>query len=336
MSGTLVDAYIKALSELEGFAFQRAIVSRLLVALNNFQSVPPYPQGDGALDGYSHKGTRAYCCYGLQYDAAKTPRQRSKQIVTKFSSDLQRLYELEPKGTKNFIHKDNDALRRIFGAVPASAERIRHVTLVANWFDSHIPLGAIRQNAATYANASGCRWITRDADIILKGPKEFADQYGADESTMMWLKHPELLAPLKEKAAIIDVPHGTTFDSKMQALEALLPDELEDVRQVAELLRTDWQWAIAFERRLSDRHPQLHAALERGRKQLLMRVLTHMSATPWEPITRAREFGESVFSDDFHPLFGNSVVRDLASGEVARLVGACPINWKSKTPDVGQ
>ena len=109
MSGTLIDAYIKALSELEEFAFQRAIVSRLLVALNNFQTVPSYPQGDGALDGHSHRGNRGYCCYGLKYDAAKTPHQRSKQIVAKFSSDLRRLYELEPKGKKEFIHKDNKA-----------------------------------------------------------------------------------------------------------------------------------------------------------------------------------------------------------------------------------
>lgn len=62
MSGSLIDFYIKALSELEESAFQRAIVQRLLVALNNFQSVPAYPQGDGALDGYSHKGAKGYCC----------------------------------------------------------------------------------------------------------------------------------------------------------------------------------------------------------------------------------------------------------------------------------
>ena len=336
MSGTLIDTYIKTLSELEEFAFQRAIVSRLLVALNNFQSVPPYPQGDGALDGHSHKGTRGYCCYGLKYDAAKTPHQRSRQIASKFSSDLRRLYELEPKGRKKFIHKDNNALLSIFGAVPEPAERICHVTLVANWFESHEPLGAIRQNAKTYADASQCRWITRTADIVLKGPKEFADQYGADESTMMWLKDHVLLATLKEEAALIDAPHSPTFDSKMQAVEVLLPGALEDVRNVAELLRTDWQWAIAFERRLSDRLPQLHAALERGRQRLLMRVLTHTSATPWESITRAQEFSESVFSDDFHPLYGRGAVRDLASGEVARLIGACPINWKPKPPDVGQ
>jgi hypothetical protein len=336
VNGSLLDAYVKALSELEEFAFQRAIVQRLLVALNNFQSVPTYPQGDGALDGHSHKGTRAYCCYGLKYDAAKTPHQRSKQIVTKFSSDLQRLYEIEPKGKKKFVHKDNGALMRIFGAVPPQCERICHVTLIANWFESHTPLGAIKQNAARYASTSQCRWITPDADVILKGPKEFADHYGADESTMMWLKHQELLAKLDTDAALIEVPDGPTFDSKMQAAEALMPDQKNAVEQVAEILRGDWQWGIAFEHHLSDRLPQLHAALERGRRRLLTRVLTHAASTPWEAINRAQEFSESVFGDDFLELYGNSVVRNLASGEVARLVGGCPINWKPKTPHVDQ
>ena len=336
MSGSLIDAYIKALSELEEAAFQRAIVQRLLVALNNFQSVPTYPQGDGGLDGHSHQGTRAYCCYGLKYDAAKTPHKRAKQIATKFSADLRRLYELEPKGKTKFIHKDNEALLSIFGAVPAPCDRICHVTLIANWFESHTPLGTIKQNATTYASVSQCRWATPDADVVLKGPKEFADQYGADESTMQWLKHQELLAKIEAEAPLINVPHGPTFDSKMQAAEDMLPDAKNDVKQVAENLRSDWQRAVAFERHLSDRLPQLHAALERGRKRLLTRVLTHTGGTPWEAINRAQEFSESVFGDDFLVLYGKSMVRDLASGEVARLVGVCPINWKPKKSDVDQ
>jgi len=246
------------------------------------------------------------------------------------------LYELEPKGKAKLVHKDNQALLSIFGAVPPPAERICHVTLIANWFESHTPLGTIKQNAATYARASQCRWITSDADVVLKGPREFADQYGADESTMMWLKHQELLAKVEAEAAFIDVLQGPTFDSKMQAAEALLPDAHDDVRQVAKNLRADWQWAIAFERQLSDRLPRLHAALERGRRQLLTRVLTHRSSAPWEAIIRAQEFSESVFSDDFLEIYGKSIVRELASGEVARLVGGCPINWKAKAPNVGQ
>jgi hypothetical protein len=41
--------------------------------------------------------------------------------------------------------------------VPAPAERICHVTLIANWFESHTPLRGDYENGATYAGASQCR-----------------------------------------------------------------------------------------------------------------------------------------------------------------------------------
>ena len=330
MSGSLIDAYVRALSELEEFAFQRAIVQRLLVALSNFQTVPTYPQGDGALDGHSHKGTRGYCCYGLKFDTAKTPLQRAKQIVAKFSSDIRRLYELEPKGKSKLVHKDNDALLSIFGAIPPKSDRICHISLIANWFENHAALGALKQNVIKYADASNCRWVTSDADVVLRGPKEFVDQYGVDESTMMWLSHQELYLKLDSEAPSVEIPNAPSFDTKMTAAEELLPDSVDAVRQVAENLRNDWQRAIVFEHELSDRIPDLHGALERGRKRLLTRVLTHHANTPWEAISRAQEFSESIFCDDFLAIYGKGMVRDLASGEVARLVGACPINWKAK------
>ena len=328
MSLSLVDAYIKTLSELEENDFQRAIVQRLLVALSNFQSIPAYPQGDGGLDGHSHNGSKAYCCYGLKYDAAKTPNQRTKQLVKKFSSDLRRLYELETKGKTGFIHKDNETLSQIFGTLPLAKDRICHVSLIANWFESNESLGPIKQNALKYAGVSKCQWIAPDADVVIRGPKEFADQYGVDESTMMWLKHRELLIKLDEQSPLVDVPQGRTFDTKMLAAEALLPGNEDAVKQLAEILRSDWQRAIVFESHLHDRLPQLRDALERGRRRLLMRVLTHKTDVPWEAISRAQEFGEEIFCDDFVLSFGKAMVRDLASGEVARLVGACHINWK--------
>jgi hypothetical protein len=150
---------------------------------------------------------------------------------------------------------------------------------------------------------------------------------------MMWLNHKDLYKKLDSEAALVEVPHGPSFDSKMLAAEELLPDSREDVRQVADNLRSDWQRAIVFEQELSDRIPDLHAALERGRKRLLTKVLTHKASMPWEAISRAQEFGESIFCDDFLSVYGNGMVRDLASGEVARLVGACPINWKEKAPE---
>lgn len=330
MSEALIDNYIKALSELEDMAFQRAIAQRLLVALSNFQTVPAAPQGDGGLDGYSHQGTHGYCCYGLRYDAAKTPKQRSKQLVKKFSEDLQRLFELGPCAQKGFAHKDNDALMRIFGAFPAEAKRLSHVTLIANWFEGHDSLGPIRQNALSYAGHSRCRWIKPDADIVLRGPKEFADIYSADESTMLWLRHGDMWEKIEAEATTTDLPDGPNFDSKMALAEELLPDSRAEVRIISDLLRHDWQRAIAFERHLSDRLPQLHAALERGRHRLLLRVLTQDSSDPWSTIRRCQDTAEDVFNDDFVSTYGNSRVRDLASGETARLVGACRVNWKGK------
>ena len=148
-----------------------------------------------------------------------------------------------PKGKKNFDHKDNEALDRVFGAPPVETDRISHITLIANWFESHEALGTIRKNAAKYAGASQCRWIKPDADIVLKGPKEFADQYGADESTMLWLKHGDMWEQIEAEAATTDLPDGPTFDSKMQSAEDLLPHSRTEVRAIADLLRADWQRA---------------------------------------------------------------------------------------------
>ena len=298
LSDSLIDTYVKALAELEEAAFQAAVVQRLLVALSNFQTVPSYPAGDGGLDGHSHKGQRAYCCYGVKYDSAKTPFQRAKQLAKKFSDDLARLFELEHEGKAKLVHKENVALASIFGSVPAGTDRISHITLIANWFENHAALGSIAQNKEKYAKASQCRWVAPDVDVVLRGPKEFVDQYGVDEATMMWLTHKNLFNKMSAAEAV-KLPQGPTFDLKMVSAEDLLPGSRDEVKAVARDLRVDWQRAIVFEQELSDRVPDLHAALERGRRQLLMKVRTHPTSSPWEAITRAQEFAESIFSDDF-------------------------------------
>lgn len=335
MKSSLLDTYIKAISELEELAFQRAIVQRLLVALSNFQTVSSYPQGDGGLDGYSHKGTRAYCCYGLKYDSAKTPLQRSRQIAAKFSSDLRRLYELDQDG-KKLIHNQNAPLLSIFGGLPSPDKRISHVTLIANWLESHTPQGTINQNVALYAAASECRWLAPDADVVLRGPKEFADQYGADESTMNWLKNQDLLTLLDKQAQAVDLLKGPTFDTKIDAAKMLHPGAKNEIDQLADILRADWQRAIAFDQHISDRSTQQHSALERGRRRLLLKVLTHTSSTPFEAVAHSQEFAEGIFDDDFSPVFGKAFVRDLASGEVGRLIGDCALDWRKVPANGGE
>lgn len=328
MTENQVDAYVKALSVLEGSAFQAAIVRRLLVALNHFEAVPDKPQGDGAADGLSHKKTRAYCCYGLSYDAAKTPAQRSKEIVRKFSLDLLRLFELERDGKTKLVHRENSKLLDIYGAVPSTAERISHISLIANWFESNTILGPLHQNVKKFKAASQCRWVSEDADVVLRGPKEFVAQYGVDEATMLWMRHGDLFDQIEQEAPTVTVTHGPSFDSKMEAAEAFVPGFEDEVRELASSLRADWQRAIAFERKIADRLPTLHRALERGRRQLKARVLTSTPGNPWQTITDSQRTGEEILTADFAGQYGPGFVRDLASGEVARFVGVCTINWK--------
>src|ERR1700749_1796982 len=69
--------YEKSLASLSGILFQQEVSIRLGKFIDGFQTVPPYPQGDGSLDGISHFGEQAYCCYGLEHDEFKTPAQRT-------------------------------------------------------------------------------------------------------------------------------------------------------------------------------------------------------------------------------------------------------------------
>jgi hypothetical protein len=285
------------------------------------------------VDGLSHKKTRAYCCYGVNYDAAKTGKQRATQIVTKFSNDLLRLFELE-RNKKKLVQAINTTLEQVVGAVPDNADRITHITLITNWFESNTILGPIHQHVKACVSESRCRWVSENVDVVIRGPKEFAAQYGVEESTMLYLKHGDLFERIERQAPFISVPEGPTFDSKMQAAETMLPDATAELREVAADLRRDWQRAIAFERDISDRVPGQRKALERARRQLRTRVLIEQPEDPWGAIGRGQQIGEQIFAESFSE-YGGGFVRDLASGEVARLVGICPINWKAPTKPHG-
>ncbi len=326
MSQNLLLNYATALSQLEGLEFQRAIAQRLMVALSDFQTIPSYPQGDGGIDGHSHKGRRVYFCYGMENQQGKTAKQCATAIASKFSNDLQRVFELQSK-KRCLSHKDNLALMRIFGSTPDPSQRIENVTLITNWFRSHEALGTISKNRSLYSANSQCRWIKPDPEIVLRGPSEFADQFGADESSMAWLMFSKLGPGLKQEAATIGLADGPTFDSKMLKAEQLVAEpDRASVKALSKLLRDDWQLSVVFEQRLSDRLPALFEALEDGRGQLLRRVLMNPNNS-WDNIRQAQQLAEEIFGDSFEPAFGKSKVRDIAMGEVARLIGSCPLDW---------
>jgi hypothetical protein len=85
---------------------------------------------------------------------------------------------------------------------------------------------------------------------------------------------------------------------------------------------------LAFEQELDDTLPALHQALEDDRRRILGRVLQRMmkSAEPWNELGEMAEEAQEVLHADFHQY--GSFLQDLSLGEVARLIGECPIGWE--------
>jgi hypothetical protein len=104
--------YSRSLSQLTGDPFQDEVCVRLGRVVVSFQPIPRKPQGDGGLDGLSHDGEHAYCCYGPEYDSAKKPKDLVDAIVDKFKEDLRKLFELDTNGTK-LVHKQNQEIATI-------------------------------------------------------------------------------------------------------------------------------------------------------------------------------------------------------------------------------
>src|ERR1700685_3669119 len=95
MGHPLIIEYSQSLAILSGDDFQDEVSARLQGVIIVFQSIPSQPQGDAGIDGLSHRGERAYCCYGPEQDAFKENKDRVRAIVDKFKEDLRRIFELE-------------------------------------------------------------------------------------------------------------------------------------------------------------------------------------------------------------------------------------------------
>ena len=91
--------------------------------------------------------------------------------------------------------------------------------------------------------------------------------------------------------------------------------------------------ALAFEQKLDGSLPTLHKALEDHRRRILQKVAQLMIASdkPWAELGRAGEIATGVLAPDFETAFGTTLLGAISSGEVARLIGECPIGWEAPT-----
>lgn len=321
---SLIEEYAESLGSLTGNDFQAEVCARLQTFIIGFQTVPSKPHGDAGLDAFSDHGQRAYCCYGPELSAYKRDKERVDAIVNKFRKDLRRLYELE-FDKKVLVHSVSPEMETIL----PKGRKICQIELLVNWFESHRVLSPILTASEEYEKVSQCRYIEKNAAVVVVGPKDLANRYAVDEVAITRARQRVFLQKIQTKAQSVILTSTAKFEEKKEILKEMYPDRGDTIDALWIQLQSSWRMALAFEQELDDTLPNLHRDLEANRCRILQKVLMLMmgSSAPWEQLLRSTEFATEILRKDFDELFG-TLVEDLSNGEVARLVGECPIGWK--------
>jgi hypothetical protein len=321
---SIIQEYAATLSGLTGTDFQAEVCARLQSVILGFQTIPAKPHGDAGLDGFSHNGKHGYCCYGLEYDSSKTNKDRERAIVDKFRGDLRRLFELSSNGSKLVCIESPE-----MATILPDGQRLEHIELVVNWFESHRVLNPIGTAVASYKTKSKCRYVHPSAVVVVVGPKDLANRYAVDEITIVRARQRAFIQRVQQVAEVLTINDPRDFETKMAALQEIRPDQLRAIQSLGEQFRANWRMALAFEQELHDTLPNMHRALEEGRRRILTQVSQLMLASnePWTKLMQAGTIAEEILRPDFGKLYG-SLVQDVSSGEIARLIGECPVGWE--------
>jgi hypothetical protein len=322
---SLIREYARTLSQLTGNDFQAEVCSRLQAVILSFQSIPAKPQGDAGLDGISHNGEHGYCCYGPEPDEFKTAKDREKAVVEKFKSDLRKLFELAFDKRK-LVRIENAEIATIL----PDGQTIKHIKLIVNWFESHRVLNPISTAAAQYGQISSCKYVDPGASVVVWGPKDLAGSYAVDESTILRSRQRVFLKEVQSAAEHVEIENPINFDTKMATLREIRPQHVFAIDRLTAQFLADWRMALAFERKIDETLPSLHQSLEGNRRRILQKVAQLMicSDTPWAELGRAGDIATEVLEPDFKT-FGPILLGTISSGEVARLIGECPIGWQA-------
>lgn len=261
-------AYAKEFGALTDTEFEVEACVRLEHTVGGFQRVPAKPQGDGGLDGFSHHGERGYCCYGPVPNSFKNTKAYERAVIKKFSTDLRRLCELGTSG-KELKHRANKALPNI---LPKDV-RLKEVVLICNWFESHKVVGPLHSALALYLKVSTCKFVCEDAVVQIIGPTEFAQRFYADELAVLALQTRVVFQKVKQAATTLTVDPPGGFEAKMTKLKLIRPGRDTTIDGLADGFRHDWKLNLAFEQELDDTLPDLHRALQEGRRQGSWRAL---------------------------------------------------------------
>ncbi len=245
-------------------------------------------------------------------------------IAKKFKSDLRRLFELDFEN-KKLVRKTNPELQTI---LPKNC-KLKRIFLIVNWFESHRVLGPIGTAVGEYKQASECRFVDLEVAVVVLGHTELANLYAVDESALYRVQQRVFMRKVRVTAQTVVIHNPKDFEAKMQVLREIRPDMAVTIEAWSKELLNNWRMALAFEIELDNTLPMLHQSLEDSRRQIVVRVVELMiSATdPWSQIGNAHDIAHGILTRDFGKQHG-ALLPDVSSGEIARLIGECPVGWK--------
>jgi hypothetical protein len=322
------DNYARMLGGLEGDAFEAEVCARLGTCIADFQRIPRRPAGDAGLDGLSHGQTRAYCCYGPEQEPFKKSTKGLKDdILEKFRGDLRKLFELTYETKRKLVEKPSAEMKTIL----APGRKIKNVYLVVSWFETHRIIGPLNQSFAEYKAASSRTYIADDAQPTIWGPKDLATLWAVDEHALFRIEQFALLAKVRQAVASGVKPSTLgDFDAKFDYLrQKTSSGRRAAVDRLADHFREAWSTAIALESELAATSMTLHEALEQARTQAAVSadLRSAQSASPQGLIDDMRNEVRGHLGDAFGERLG-PLAPHVADGEIARLIGECPIDWR--------
>lgn len=320
--------YERFLATLVGDAFEDEVCDRLRALFTDFQRIPRRG-GDAGLDGHSHRQTRAYCCYGPHLEPAKLAKKGALKddIVAKFRGDLCKLFEIEHQGKAKIVQVDGQ-----MSTIIGDGLRLTSIVLVVNWFEDKRLIGLLNTSFRNYVKASACNFVSPDCGLSIWGPKDLAGLALVDDATRFRAENRVLVSKLREveKSTPMPLPTATLkdFDSKFDWVVAQQPANANQVNDLRERFREAWSKALVLETQLEASAVRLHEALESSREHAATtaQLRSLEGLLPGRLLSDARNDIRQHLTTGFGD--GGIVSATLVDGEVARLVGECPIEWR--------
>jgi hypothetical protein len=328
--------FAQRLGTLEGQDFQDEVCRFLRRSLRDFQDIPAKPQGDGGLDGLSHDFTVAYFCYGPEQEPSKVKaRGLANDIIDKFRGDLRHVFELVAKGrgaNTKLVHSPNTELPTILPL----GRKINLVRLIVSVFDTHRVLAPLRKAFDDCKAASKCAYLESTAGMTIWGPKELATVGAVDDTTILRLEQRVLL---KRVTAVLAAPPSTNttppptsdFDAKFDWIEANAKPKPGAVDRLRAHFMQRWLESIAVDNDFANNAIALHQALSGAREDATVDAELE-SSNQTQPVTLIQVMRQKLL-ERLEQYLGTRLPPDLigrlADGELARLVGECPVDWRS-------